>query len=160
MKILIVLGIIFCSGMIGYGLASTYRKKRVFYDELILVINQIKNNISFSNKSTKDIINNMKLKTEMKEVCNSYVEFIESKKEYSHSVNSISFLEYEEKNNIINMFDGFGRYNSETQITDLDNYKAIFDRNLNLAIQKENKNFPLCIKLGIIFGTLLSLLII
>ena len=160
MKIFIVLGIVFCCSMIGLGFANFYRKKRIFYSEVLLLINNIKNEINFSNKNIKEILKNIRLKTDLELIVKDFILFIETKKDFHKSIQNISFLDLEEKNNLKNLFESLGRYNVETQLNDLENHKELFARFFQLSVETEKKNYSLCIKLGVIFGALISLIII
>ena len=160
MKIIIAIGIIICSGMIGYGFAISYKKRKLFYKELIIFINTLQSNISFSNREIKEIINLNKFSSDVNKILNAYVSYIDFKKDYKKDIDVITYINAEEKSYILTFFNGLGRYNSSTQISELENYKMLFDKYLKDAEEKEKKYFSLNIKMGIIAGALIALLIL
>lgn len=165
MKIILVGVVLLGMGYIGFGIASFYRRRKRFFDDLILFCEKLCVDISFSKENLSSIISSNKasFSKDFKAVLGGYLNFL-SLKESEVSSNLLfkkqSIISSEEQESITLFFKSLGRLDASNQIMEIGNFKEKF-----LALKKkadeENKKFgSLSLKLILLFGVLIVILLI
>lgn len=165
MKIILVGVVLLGMGYIGFGIASFYRRRKRFFDDLILFCEKLCVDISFSKENLSSIISSNKasFSKDFKGVLGGYLNFL-SLKENEVSSNLLfkkqNIISSEEQESITLFFKNLGRLDASNQIMEIGNFKEKF-----LALKKkadeENKKFgSLSLKLILLFGVLIVILLI
>lgn len=165
MKIILVGIVLLGMGYIGFGIASFYRRRKRFFDDLILLCEKLCVDISFSKENLSSIIsaNKASFSKDFKGVLGGYLNFL-NLKENEVSSSSLfkkqSIISSEEQESITLFFKSLGRLDASNQIVEIENFKEKF-----LALKKkadeENKKFgSLSLKLILLFGVLIVILLI
>lgn len=61
MKLFLILSLVLLCGYVGYGLSSYYKNRRIFFEELISLIENVNLDINFSREKIVDILSSQKL---------------------------------------------------------------------------------------------------
>lgn len=165
MKFVLVGVIVLGMGYIGFGIAGFYRRRKRFFDDLILFCEKLCVDISFSKENLSAIISNSKanFSKDFKAVVNGYLDFLNLKtNEVSSELlfKKQSIISQDEQENIVLFFKSLGRLDASNQIAEIVNFKEKFFEFKKKA-EDENKKFgSLSLKLMLLFGALVVIVLI
>lgn len=157
----IVLGISY----IGYGISKYYRKRKRYFEDLILVAERLSVDISFSKDNLQTILTNSidSYGNDLKNSIKGYIEYLKNNgKELSNNLifKKSSLIKDEEKETVFLFFKSLGRLDASNQISEINNFKTKFVA-LRDSADIENKKFgSLSFKLAILFALLITILLI
>lgn len=165
MKVILIVIVVLGVGYIGYGISKYYRKRKRFFEDLILLSERLSVDISFSKDNLHTILSNSldSYSIPFRNVLEGYLKFLEdNKKELTTTLlfNKSSLLKEEERENVFLFFKNLGRLDASNQVSEINNFKTKFIF-LKDEATGENKKFgALSFKLAILFGLLLIILLI
>lgn len=165
MKWVLCVVIICCSTYIGYSITNFQKKKKLIYEDMIMLCNFLENSISFSMDTIQVIINNhiSSFKSPIRNAVEQYVNLLEKAREISHNdLNQSLKNNYLDKNENIELCDFFynlGRLGREEQIKQISAFKSSFDEKNNLHGEKVAKNSGIHTKIGFFVGLLIAILL-
>ena len=149
MKFILVAIVVIGMGYIGFGLSKYYRKRKRFFEDLILFCEKLCVDISFS----KDFV----------EVLNAYLNYLNNN---GQTISSEAFfkkstlIKEEEKEVITVFFKSLGRLDATSQVSEIQNFKTKFS-DFKMLAEEENKKFgSLSLKLMILLGLLVVIILI
>lgn len=165
MKIFFLCLIITCCTYLGYGFSSYYRRRLRLFKDVLNFASKMIVDINFSRSNLKEIIQNSlsNYGSDFKTILNNFLSYLgDNSNLLSEEIllSGIKNLSVEDKQTLFLFFKGLGRYDAESQIKELENYKKKFD-DLKLVAEAENKKYGgLYIKLGLMLGLLIAILLI
>jgi len=143
--------------LIAHSISEQYKDKYDFYNNLKLFLNQFKINISFRQEKINDFLNKTKAKKQFNLFINSYKNYLKTNE---LDLSQIKILNDEEKNDLENIIKNIGKYDTENEIKQLDNFLLTVDMKLDSAMQDKNKLCPMILKLSLLFAIGLAILLI
>ena len=164
MKIGLCVILIALFGMLGYGFSETYISRKKFFHSALIFFEKIKGDISFLSKNTLSILN----ECEMGNFDKNFVRIITNYKKIlltnenidkKKLFNGVTILYDDEEDIFLHFFNNFGKSDLSTQIERINQMLNICN---NLYINSSDeckKKSSICIKLGLIIGTFVSILI-
>lgn len=152
--LLIVGGFAVCGKFLTDGLI----KRDKFFLEMTNFCEYLKTNITFTHTKVKELYSGYveTYNSEFKEIFES-LKNIEMKNEEEFYKNI--FLKKEEKKQIVNFAKQLGYSDIDMQISLIENFKNYIQNKSNLASEKRKQNAPLCYKVCIAIGMIVSILI-
>lgn len=165
MKYILIAIVVFGVSYIGYGINKYYRKRKRYFDDLILVAERLSVDISFSKDSLTRIFTSSfdSYGSDIKSVINSYMEFLkDNKTELNNELlfKKSTLIKDDEKETVFLFFKSLGRLDASNQIAEINNFKTKFIA-LKEEADTENKKFgSLSFKLAILFALLAIILLI
>ncbi|MBE5741343.1 MAG: hypothetical protein E7351_02325 [Clostridiales bacterium] len=157
MKWILIIVLIFVIMLIAHSISEQYKDKYDFYNNLKLFLNQFKINISFRQEKINDFLNKTKAKKQFNLFINSYKNYLKTNE---LDLSQIKILNDEEKNDLENIIKNIGKYDTENEIKQLDNFLLTVDMKLDSAMQDKNKLCPMILKLSLLFAIGLAILLI
>lgn len=162
MKIVLISILIGCCTYIGYGISKYYSNRKIFYLDLILLMDKLKLDIAFSKEKISNIISSYEpMSKNLKILCQNFVNILEVNQFSKDSLfENINILKSEEKNTIALFFKTLGRFDLENQANHIVSFQNQIQQ---YKISTENmcdKYGTIFTKLGFIIGVLLSLLLL
>lgn len=164
MKIVLLCLIVTCSTYVGFGFSSYYRRRVKFFSDCISFQNKMVVEIAFKQNKLKEIIDEFikRCGIDFKFVLKSFEEnYLLGKNVLEESMlfKKNICLSKEEKEIVYAFFKTLGRYDSENQIKEIENFKKTFESSFADA-QAENKKYSsLYVKLGLMAGLLVAILL-
>jgi len=143
--------------LIAHSISEQYKDKYDFYNNLKLFLNQFKINISFRQEKINDFLNKTKAKKQFNLFINFYKNYLKTNE---LDLSQIKILNDEEKNDLENIIKNIGKYDTENEIKQLDNFLLTVDMKLDSAMQDKNKLCPMILKLSLLFAIGLAILLI
>lgn len=153
---LLIVGI---SAVCGKLLTTSLIKRDKFFLEMLNFCEYIKTNITFSHTKVSNLFDGYieTYNSEFKEIFENFKNFDDNKNE--DNLNKIFFLKKEEKSQIVNFVKQLGNSNVDMQISHIENFKNFIQNKSTLASDKRKQNAPLCYKVCISVGMIVSILI-
>lgn len=165
MKFILVGIVILGMGYIGFGLSKYYRKRKRFFEDLILLCEKLCVDISFSNETLSNIIssNLSFFSKEFVDVLNCYLNYLKNN-EITISSDLIfknnTLIKEDEKEAILIFFRSLGRLDASNQVAEIKGFKSKFLDFKNVA-EEDNKKFgTLSLKLMVLLGLLVVIILI
>lgn len=153
LKIICII-ILFCLIVyVGYGIFCYYKKRQLFYDDLINFVNYLNTEISFLKTDLISIIDRScnKYHKELNDLLCSYL--LNLRKNNNKFSANLKVLSNEENQTLSNFFNSIGRTNIEEQKVCIAHYKSRFSEQKLISEEDKNKNgltyFKLCIVVGL-----------
>ena len=165
MKFILVAIVVIGMGYIGFGLSKYYRKRKRFFEDLILLCEKLCVDISFSKENLSSIIssNLSYFSKDFVEVLNAYLNYLNNN---GQTISSEAFfkkstlIKEEEKEVITVFFKSLGRLVATSQVSEIQNFKTKFS-DFKMLAEEENKKFgSLSLKLMILLGLLVVIILI
>lgn len=163
MRYIILLGIVFICGYIGYGLSLYYSNRLKFFRNLELLFEKLSLEINFSQNKLISIMQDFTTNNkEVLKVINNYIEVLNSDLKSTNEIlfKDIKILNEEEKNILNLFFSSLGKLDVSNQIKQLEGQKEQLKQFYLKAEQEAQKYVPLYMKLGIIIGLAFALIFI
>lgn len=143
-----ILALIVCT-VIGYRLSAKYTAKKNFYSDFYDFNKALKGEVSFAQKTIKDLIKNGAAgKGEFFNVINQ--KFFEKSEDFT-----VKSLSAEQTNFLKNYLNTIGQSDRSTQLKYLDNAESAISQNLSESTEDEKKYKTLYVKLGFLFGLII-----
>lgn len=165
MKYILISIIVFGASYIGYGISKYYRKRKRYFEDLILITERLSVDISFSKDNLQTIISNSinSYGNDFKNSLNGYLQYLkDNKTELTVDLlfKKSSLIKEEEKEIVFLFFKSLGRLDASNQVSEINNFKVKFI-SLKDDAENENKKFgSLSFKLAIIFALLIIILFV
>lgn len=165
MKYILIIVIVLGVSYVGYGINKYYRKRKRYFDDLILLTERLSVDISFSKDSLITIFKNSldSYGSESKNIITNYLEFLKDNQTELTSTllfNKSTLIKKDEQETIYLFFKSLGRLDASNQIAEITNFKTKFVGMKDDA-DKDNKKFgSLSFKLAILFALLVIILLI
>lgn len=165
MKYILIAVIVLGISYIGYGISKYYRKRKRYFEDLILVAERLSVDISFSKDNLKTILSNTidSYGNDVKNSIKGYMEYLKNnEKDLTTDLlfKKSSLIKDEEKETIFLFFKSLGRLDASNQVFEINNFKTKFVALRDVA-DNENKKFgSLSFKLAILFALLVTILLI
>ncbi len=165
MKYLLVAIVVIGISYIGYGISKYYRKRKRFFEDLILLSERLSVDISFSKDNLRTIINNSMSSygNDLKGILNIYTEYLKNNQaELTNQIvfKKTSLIKEDEKEIVFLFFQNLGRLDASNQISEINNFKTKFIALKDLAVEDNKKLGSLSFKLAILFALLIVILLI
>lgn len=165
MKVILIGIIVLGIGYIGYGISKYYRKRKVFFEDLIFMSERLSVDISFSKDNLYTILSNSidSYSKDFKKCIEGYLQFLKDNKEDLTDnllFKNLTLLKKEEKESILFFFKSLGRLDASNQVSEINNFKNKFIYFSEEAINENKKFGTLSFKLSILFALLLLILLI
>lgn len=164
MKVILIIIILVCFALLGYGLSRYYIERKKFFSEFELLISNINSNINFGREKMIDILNkyNSQIKSDnLTKLCENYTAILEKKEYISEDLFcGITILKNEEKQLLQNFFSSLGKFDIYSQSKEIGAYSVKFSELYLQASDDCKKYASLIMKLTLIVGLLVCLLII
>lgn len=138
-KLVCLIVILICSSFVGYCFCLHFKRRKELFEEMVSIIDKIKEEISFKKSYYEEILSKLKISKEILSVKN--------KEEKDRT----PFSE-EEKEEIRDFFDSLGSADLDCETEKIAESKRRFISRAQKAENFYNKNGKLSIKLGILFG--------
>jgi stage III sporulation protein AB len=165
MKYLLIAIIVMGVSYIGYGISRYYRKRKRYFEDLILLSERLSVDISFSKDNLQTILKNSidSYGNDLKSSIKGYMEFLKNnEKELSNNLifKKSSLIKDEEKETVFLFFKSLGRLDASNQVSEINNFKIKFV-SLRDDAENDNKKFgSLSFKLAILFALMIIILLI
>ena len=162
MKYVLIIILILCCTYVGYGISKYFSNRKAFFSDLVLMMDKLRLDISFSKEKIGDIVSNFSaLSKPFQKLQSNFLQMLKDN-EFNQDVllREINILKEEEKNSIILFFKSLGRFDVENQTKQIVSFTDEFKRYENESAIQKQKYSSLFIKLGFIIGVLISLLVI
>lgn len=165
MKYILIAIVVFGISYIGYGIDKYYRKRKRYFDDLILVSERLSVDIRFSKDTLTKILSNSidSYGNDIKKSINGYLEFLkDNQKELNNDLlfKKSTLIKKDEQETIFLFFKSLGRLDASNQISEINNFKTKFIA-LRDEADNDNKKFgSLSFKLAILFALLVIILLI
>ena len=165
MRYILIAIIVFGVSYIGYGISRYYRKRKRYFEDLILISERLSVDISFSKDNLQTIILNSinSYGNDFKKSVNGYLEYLkDNKTEFTNELlfKKSSLIKEEEKETIFLFFKSLGRLDASNQVSEIGNFKTKFI-SLKDNAEIDNKKFgSLSFKLAIVVALLIIILLI
>jgi len=163
MKYIILLGIVFICGYIGYGLSLYYSNRLKFFKNLELLFEKLSLEINFSQHKLISIMQDFTTTNkDVLKVINNYIGCLNNNMKLTNDLlfKDMKILNEEEKNILNLFFFSLGKLDVANQIKQLKGQKEQIKQFYLKAEQEAQKYVPLYMKLGIIFGLAFALIFI
>jgi len=163
MNYLIIFSTICLSAFVGNILAKKYVYRDLFFNEVIKFFMRVKNNVEFWKIKIEDIFNEFEKSDEgkFKSVILDLKKIITNSQEVDQgSLNKLSFLSLEEKNNIINFLKGASETNEKNFCENINIFLKWLEEKKNNAYSERIKNVGTVYKLSVAVGLTFGILII
>ena len=162
MKYILIIILMGCCTYIGYGFSKYYTNRKVFFNDLVLLMDKLKLDINFSKDKVGDIVKDyVCFSSHFEKLKNNFLTILQSNQfEDGKLFDGINILKQEEINSLKAFFKSLGRFDVENQTKQIISFKEEFKKYENESNLKKQKYGSLFIKLGFIVGVLISLLII
>lgn len=153
MKILFLLGMMFCSTSVGWLIRLGMIKRKTYFEDLVKFCEQLRQNI----ESKKDKISTFVTSTSS----NYHKEFAEDINEFFVLHKSIRFehLKEEEKLQIEQFFNRLGTLTMSEELSNIKTYEFIFDKMLEESTKTVSRYGNLSLKLSSLFGAIICILL-
>ena len=152
-------GILFlCSAYIGLQIKRHFKRRRDFFDDLIVFIDMLTDEISFLKSPLPKILERVaqERQGDLAEMLISYSELIQSGQDTGQqslqNALNLSRLTTGEKDVVLTFLAGLGKTDAKTQLMALKNYRNKFEQNHKEAEKKFKSTGVLAYKLGILVG--------
>lgn len=164
MKIILIVVIIVCFTMIGYGLSKYYIERKKFFSEFELFVSNLSSNINFGRDKIFDILNKYDLQHKtytMNKLCENYKRILKEKQYVNITLfEGITILKKEEIELFQSFFATLGKFDIYTQTKEINSYSIKFNEIYTNACDDCKKYASLVLKLALVVGLLVCLLII
>ena len=157
MKIILIIVLIFVIMLIANAVSQQYKDKFDFYYNLKVFLNQFKINVSFKKEKIPNFINKIESKKYFGLFIDEYKGYLQNG---NLNLESLKILEPEEKQQLLEIVHNLGRYNSENESMQLENYLLLVEEKLNTAKENKIKLCPMIIKLALLFGIGLAIILV
>lgn len=140
-----------CCAYVGFGICDLYKRRSAFFDALIEYLDSLERGISYAKtplpKLTEDFAADKK--GELFMLLRKFAGDIRAgqKTEFKSPI----FSAYE-KRRVVEMLDSLGKYDTDTQLTELRRYRALFAPTREIAVKKYSTTGKLAAKLGVLVG--------
>ena len=165
MKFILVGIVVLGMGYIGFGLSSFYKRRKRFFEDLILFCEKLCVDISFSKETLSSIIssNLNYFSKDFVSVLNLYLSYLKTNTTELNSqiiFNKSTLIKDEEKELVTVFFKSLGRLDASNQVSEINNFKTKF-LNFKTVAEEENKKFGgLSLKLMLLLGLLVVIILI
>lgn len=164
MKTILVITILICFAMLGYGLSKYYIERKKFFSELELFMSNLSSHINFGREKILEIISNYNMQNKccsMNKLCENYTKILKEKLSVNQNLfEGITILKKEEVQLLQNFFSTLGKFDIYTQTKEINSYSEKFKEYYKNSSEECNKYAYLVLKLALIVGLLVCLLII
>ncbi|MEG1964052.1 MAG: hypothetical protein RR123_04160, partial [Clostridia bacterium] len=119
-----------CSSYIGFAINWHYKKRNIFFSEMLNFIDFVTDNISFLKSPLQNIITTFiqNKKNDFAKLLWEYLNILQSGQNVNlqnlSNLLNLNLLKNDEKELVINFFNSLGKLDSETQLFNLKNYKT------------------------------------
>ncbi len=151
--------------LVGFGVASWYKRRNRFFDDLLYFCDLLTGEISFLQRKLLQIVNLHKdsFAVDFFTVISCYERYVRAqskKEELKKELLAISFLSEEEVCSIYDFLLSLGNFDVENEVLNIKNYKNCFVRYCTKANKEAQKYAPLCIKVGFIIGCTIAIVLL
>ena len=165
MKLIAILTIIIGFLTIGCMLANYYKKRDRFFEDLLYFCDLLVGEISFLQHKLLNIVDShiCSFSLQFQKVLIKYKEYLNntiSAQELTDYVGAVDLLSTEELNDISKFLLSLGRLDSDNELLKIKNYKNLFVKYSTLAKKDKSKYAPMFIKLGLIFGCIITIVLL
>lgn len=164
MRYLLLVVVVVCFAIIGFLIASYYKRRNKFFCDLLYFCDLLLNEINFMHSKLYDIIEKNKelFGVDFKNLLSIYEEYLQNKLDKTQLIeivqNSLNLLNLDESKEIIKFILSLGSLDVENEINNINNYKIVFNKFNNSAEKDRQKYAPLIIKLSFIFGCMIAII--
>lgn len=158
MNTLLILALSTASGcFIGLALAKRNREREEYFRCLVELCSRIETNICFKGEKLEDVLKGTEIGSDaLSRNVGDYLVYIGG----GEFKSDCKLLSKEENEEVREFFARLGKSDAETELNELRRRKAMFDRRLNVAAEKNKTQSSMCVKLGSLFGLLVGILMI
>lgn len=163
LKTILIIVLILLISCIGYGFSYYYIQRKKFFDSLVFFIQNMKNDINFSQDKLIEIIDrnlNVVTNKDLNTLLCNYKNLIISNIDKRKLFCNINFLKENEKEIIFIFFKGLGKTDVFNQIELLDKFSNKLTEFYSNATHESKKYSSLYLKLGILFGLFVAIILI
>lgn len=157
MKLILIIILICVVMLIANAVSEQIKDKYDFYNNLKLFLNQFKINVSFKKDKILNFLNSVKCKKQFNYFIEEYKSYLSTN---NIDLNKITILDEEERKELSEIILNLGRYNTENEINQLNNYLETVNLKLNSALEDKKKFCPMIIKLSLLFSIGLAIILI
>ena len=145
MKIFLMVALILIIMLIASAVSQQYRDKYDFYFNLKNLLLKYKMNVSFKKEKILNFLNQQNAKKEFKLFIEDYKEYLTTNQ---LNLENIKLLDSDEKLTLLSILKHLGNYDTENELSQLDNFIYLIDEKLVKAKEEKQKLCPLIIKLS------------
>ena len=162
MKYILIIVLIACCTYIGIGVSKYYSKRRYFFSDLVLFMDKLRLDISFSKEKIGVIIKNFQEGSRVFEKLKvNFLNILENNHfDEKKLFEGINILKENEKTTLTIFFKSLGRFDSINQTNQIKVFKEEIKKLESNCINQYQKFGSLSIKLGFIVGVLLALILV
>lgn len=162
MKIILILVLVCLCSYVGFGFGKYYKKRKVFFQEFVLLLESLNLDISFSREKIHVILTQKNFKSSsLNKLIENYVNLLQKEGfDEKELFENVKILKEDEMNLIYNFFKMLGRFNVDLQTKQIQEHKQKILIVSKQCDEEEKKYSPLFLKLGIMFGALLGLIFV
>lgn len=159
-KGLLCLSILTFTSAVGYFLATKYRQRKLFFNQLYEFNERFLREISYSKRPLKEFIESYSYKAEFADILSLYIDVLGDFDKIFSIFSEISFLNQEEKKILSDYFSLLGKGDSESQKSYFTSVKSTLDSYKSGAEKEYKKYADLYVKLGVLVGLAIIIIII
>lgn len=162
MKIALIIILICCCTYIGHGFSKYYTSRKVFFEDMILLMDKLKLDIAFSKEKIGNIISSFEpMSKHQKKLCQNFLGMLQNNKfETDKLFENITILKSDEKNVLGIFFKTLGRFDLENQTNQIISFQNQIQQYKDNAQSLCDKYGSIFTKLGFIVGVLLALILL
>ena len=143
--------------LIARAVSEQYKDKYDFYYNLKLFLSQFKINLSFRQAKINEFLKELKPRKYFKAFILEYQSYINGN---TLNFETIKILESSEKEELKLIIEKMGRNDSKSEISQIEQFLASVETNLEKAEKEKTKLCPMIIKLSLLFAIGISILLI
>ena len=157
MKWILIILLIFLIMFIAKSLSEQYKDKYDFYLNLKNFLTQFKINVSFKQEKLTKFLSNIEPKKTFKSFIDAYKNYLNTN---NLDLSEVKALEEDEKAELKDIIVSLGKFNTETELKQMEGFISSIDNKLEIALNNKNKLCPMIIKLSLLFAIGLAILLI
>lgn len=158
MKYLLMVAFVVVVMAIAQGVCRQYRERCAVFEGINDFFTQMRLNLSFQKQKIKEILEKASIKRNCREIYTAYSQYLNNGQ--AIDLSQIKVLETDEQEQITNMLNSLGRSNAESEIKQLDVFKAYLTDKIEACKREKEKYCPLITKLSFLFAVGLVILFI
>lgn len=157
MKWLLIIVLIVVIMLIANSVSKQYQEKYDFYINLKNFLNNFKINVSFKKEKIHDFLRSQNHKKQFKTFIKSYIQYLNTNQ---LNLDDLNLLDEEEKLSLAEILKNLGKYDTENEINQINNFLILIEEKLEKAKQEKQKLCPMIIKLSLLFALGLAIVLI
>ena len=165
-KIILLITILVACVLIGLGISNYYKKRKVFFGDLLQFCEELLNEVNFMQTKLMEMTvkSDGRYKSSLNDVLKGYQQYLANRTSFdafkNNSNDFVNFLKEEEQDQFFEFLKGIGGLDVENESNNIRNYIIAFKRRVEDAESEHKKYYGLYIKMSVIAGLALVILLV